>query len=196
MKTKSFKSKQIIKLYLLKTRVFDNLVNQQTNRAVNLSLSRILVNFKRTFSITYQFTKMKKRILFVGGPKELNSKINKQTQHVAVSENSNLQGIISNRVDRSSNPQCKSTFSIEDLFPKLKNKPDLVVLIGHPKQEVLIRECLMAKIPLIIFYSDQETKTSQGYGESKFMSRKSKMFVENERLLLLGLHSLFHNYEF
>lgn len=181
-------------MHLLKTKAFNNSTNQKTDKIANSDLSRFLTNLKKTFSIIYQFNKLGKRILFVGTPKELNLKINKQTLHTSVSRRSNLHGVVSGRANynlKDVKKRHKHNLSPEELFPKLKKKPDLVVLVAHSKQKILIQECLVAKVPLISFHFGRVDSLLK-HEYTVITANEKKIFEINTNLLALGLGFLFH----
>src|SRR5210317_2626208 len=97
MKIKKFKSKQILKLHLLKSRVYEQIIKKKSSNVLNeMDLLQTITSFKKALQVIFQYHNADKRVLFVGVPKKLEVRINKQTKHVAVSNVFNLQGIISN----------------------------------------------------------------------------------------------------
>ena len=159
MKTKKFKFKQILKLHLLKSREYENSI-KKTNSLNHISLTQTIVDFKKVLKIIFKYHQIGKRILFVGVPTELELKINKLTNHVAVSKTFNLQGFISNNNNIKTNKSSKSRFS-SFLLPKLLQKPDLIILFSSEKEENIISESSVAKTPLIKFGTDYDIKTSE-----------------------------------
>jgi hypothetical protein len=137
--------------------------------------------------VIFYYHQADKRVLFIGVPKKLELKINKLTNHVAVPSTFNLQGIISNNF-KSSNIMKETGF--KSFSPKLQKKPDLVVLFFHEKS--VVSESYFAKVPLIIFNNDENSKNSlfnnfynvQGNGNNLTT-------IYNKNLFCIGLNFLF-----
>ena len=97
MKTKKFKFKQLLKLHLLKARVYEHFVKKTNfNDLTDTNLDQLLVGIKKALQVIFQYNQTNKRILFIGLPSKLESKINSTTRHIAVSSSFNVQGLISN----------------------------------------------------------------------------------------------------
>ena len=97
MKTKKFRSKQIFKLHLLKSRMYEQIVKKKnSNFVTHIDLLQMITSFKKALQVIFQYNMADKRILFIGVPRKLEFKINKFTSHTAVSNVFNLHGIISN----------------------------------------------------------------------------------------------------
>ena len=164
MKLKKLEFKQILKLHLLKHKTYDqaSLKNNNVNLTTNSTLNETIFNLKKTLQIIFQYHTQNKRILFVGVPSKLESKINKLTGHIAVPENTNIQGLISNRSDRTAintkQLNKQKTIQFRSLFPKLFKKPDLVVVVGHEKVETIIKECAVARLSIISFQSKNNSR--------------------------------------
>lgn len=190
MKTKKFKFKQILKLHLLKSRAYENSI-KKTNFLKPISLTQTIVDFKKVLKIIFKYHQIDKRILFIGVPTELELKINKLTNHVAVSKTFNLQGFISNNNNIKTNKSSKSRFS-SFLFPKLLQKPDLIILFSSEKEQNIISESYVAKTPLIKFGTDYDIKNSEvrslynipGFGDNL-------QLTQNKNLIFIGLNFLF-----
>nr|YP_010134109.1 ribosomal protein S2 [Tryblionella apiculata]QWM93599.1 ribosomal protein S2 [Tryblionella apiculata] len=188
MKTKKFKFKQILKLHLLKSRAYENSI-KKSNSLSHISLTQTIVDFKKILKIIFKYHQIGKRILFVGVPTELELKINKLTNHVAVSKTFNLQGFISNNIK--TNKNSKSRFS-SFLLPKLVQKPDLIVLFSSEKEQNIISESYVAKTPLIKFGADCSVTNSEvaslytvsGFGDNLQLN-------QNKNLIFIGLNFLF-----
>jgi hypothetical protein len=151
MKVKNFKFKQILKLHLLKSRTYEQAAKKNnSNFLVDINLTQIINNLKKALQVIFYYHQADKRILFIGVPKKLELKINRLTNHVAVPRDFNLQGIISNNF-KSSN--IKKEAGPNSFLPKLAKKPDLVILFFQEKN--IISESYVAKVPLIIFNSDE-----------------------------------------
>ena len=181
MKIKKFKFKQILKLHLLKSRIYEQFM-KKNNSLVGLTLNQIINNLKKSLQIIFQYHQEEKRILFIGVPKKLEININKLTTHIAVSYNHNLQGMFSNNignfgVEKESNKNLSnSTY----LLPKLFKKPDLVVFFCHKKAESVIQEISSSKIPLIILDDSKN-----------FNNIDSSTFIYDNNIYFISLNFLF-----
>ncbi len=194
MKINKFKSKQILKLHLLNSKAYEY-ISKKSNPGIltNFNVTQIVADFKKVLHVIYQYHQADKRILFVGIPKKLELKINQLTNHVAVSNNFELQGVISNnfKIVRNNKQSFSKVYS-KLLLPKLTKKPDLVVLFSHEKKQNIINESHIAKVPLILFDYNDDSKSAwssslynlQGIGE-----RLHK--TSNKNLFFFGLNFLF-----
>jgi len=161
MKLKKFRSKQILKLHLLKSRAYEYAVKKNNfGFLMNFNLTQVIINFKKALYIIFEYHQANKKILFVGVPTKLELKINRLTSHVAVPNSFNLQGLFSNNYNQlklvKNNKQPFSKINSKLLLPKLSKKPDLVVLFSYYKKESLLAESYIAKVPVIIFDNDRE----------------------------------------
>lgn len=190
MKTKKFKFKQILKLHLLKSRAYENSI-KKTNFLNHVSLTQTIVDFKKVLKIIFKYHQIGKKILFVGVPLELELKINKLTNHVAVSKTFNLQGFIFPNNNIKTKKSFKSGFS-SFLLPKLLQKPDLIILFSSAKEQNIISESYVAKTPLIKFGADSVITNSNmkslyhvpGFGNNL-------QLTQNKNLIFIGLNFLF-----
>jgi len=188
MKIKKFKFKQILKLYLLKSKMYEQVVKKNNfSFSAEINLFRILSNFKKVLQIVFRFHELEKRILFIGVPKKLESKINKLTNHVAVPNNFDLQGIIFKTFK---GENMNNDFKL--LFPKLSKRPDLIVLFSSNKKETIFSESYFGKVPLIVFDEEQNSKNTwlnNSYnvqlGKNNFVS------LFNKNIFFLSLNFLF-----
>lgn len=164
MKLKKFKSKQILKLFLLKSRGYENnITNKKINEKVltHTNLTKALTNFKKALQIIFKYHRSEKKILFIGLPKKLQFKINTLTKHVAVPESFDLQFFFSNNNLNSfkSDKKLKLTlneFEVKDLFLKLKRKPDLLIFASENKNTIC--ESYRHKLPMIFFGCSKDLK--------------------------------------
>ena len=188
MKIKKFKFKQILKLYLLKSKMYEQVVKKNNfSFSAEINLFRILSNFKKVLQIIFRFHELEKRILFIGVPKKLESKINKLTNHVAVPNNFDLQGIIFKNFK---GENMNNDFKL--LFPKLSKRPDLIVLFSSNKKETIFSESYFGKVPLIVFDEKQNSRNTwlnNSYnvqlGKNNFVS------LFNKNIFFLSLNFLF-----
>jgi len=195
MKIKKTRIKQLLKLSLLKLRVYEQFTNKtKLNGFVDSNLNQIIVNIKKVLQIIFQYHKAEKRILFVGVPCELEQKINQLTKHVAVPKNFDIQGMVSNFDPKvflkSGNlDQAWSKNFLKSLLPKLSKKLDLIVLFNHEKSDSILTESKIAKIPVIFFGVNQDPLKSPLYSvEGDF---KNLLTGPNQNILSIGLNFLF-----
>jgi hypothetical protein len=188
MKIKKFKFKQILKLHLLKSRTYEQAIKKKnSNFSVDTNLTLIINNLKKALQVIFYYHQANKRVLFIGVPKKLELKINRLTNHVAVPSTFNLQGIISNNFKSSS---IKKEAGFKSFLPKLSKKPDLVVLFSHDKN--IVSESYFAKVPLIIFNNDENSKNSLFNNFYSVQGNCSNLTsIYNKNLFCIGLNFLF-----
>jgi len=197
MKLKKLQFKQILKLHLLKYRTYEQPIkNGNFNLITDLTLNKIIINLKKILQVIFQYHNMNKRILFIGVPKKLELKINKVTNHIAVSEGFNIQGIISNNLNIDRFVEKKESrfdaFSFKSLLPKLSKKPDLVVMVSHDKAQNILKECSVAKIPVINFETGADSKDIWLiYSHKVQLNNNNLSLVHNKNLFFIGLNFLF-----
>lgn len=195
MKIKKTRIKQLLKLHLLKLKVYEQSAKKsKLHDFVDSNLNQIIVNLKKALQIIFQYHKAEKRILFIGLPYKLEQKVNQLTQHVSVPKNFDIQGAISNSDSRSAlrsknlNQTCSKKFS-RFLLPKLSKKSDLIVLFNHEKIESILLESRMARIPVILFGSNHNLSELSLYNvEGNF---KNMLIGFNKTILSISLNFLF-----
>jgi ribosomal protein S2 len=155
MKIKKVKIQQLLKLHLLKSKVYEQSIKKMKfTDLIDSNLSQIIVDLKKVLQVIFQYHQINKRILFLGFPSKFEVKVNQLTQHVAVPSNFDIQGVISNynrksvKLDRNSNQVWLKTYS-KFLLPKLSKQSDLIVLLDCDKEKTLLSEAKRAKIPVI-----------------------------------------------
>lgn len=191
------KLKQILKLYLLNSRAYENILkNTSSDFLTDLNLIKIISNFKKTLCVIFEYHQAHKKILFVGLPKKLELKINKLTHHIAVDPNFELRGVISNNFKVASSSKVENNLFLKvfakSLMPKLLKKPDLIVLLLQKKKQNIIIERNVAKIPVISFASVGCLKTNMNkkfYGIEDLS--KKLISTSDKSLFFLGLSFLF-----
>ena len=157
MKTKKFKFKQLLKLHLLKSRVYEYPIKKTNfNDLIAANLDQIIVDMKRALQVIFQYHQINKRILFIGLPSKLELKINSSTRHTAIASSFNIQGLISNNnINSALNIQSLRHKSVKQssvlLTSKFAKSPDLIVLFSHDKSSSILSEAWVAKIPVINF---------------------------------------------
>jgi ribosomal protein S2 len=193
MKLKRLQFKQILKLHLLKYRTYEqSLKNNNFNLVTELTLNQIIINFKKILQVIFQYHSQNKRILFIGIPKKLELKINKTTNHVAVSKFFNIQGLISNNANVNMQNTKHRLFGFKSLLPKLSKRPDLVVLISHDKKQNILKECFVAKTPIIHFETNNESKEIWSiYSHKVQLNNNNLSLIHNKNIFFMGLNFLF-----
>lgn len=201
MKTKFFKFKQLLKLHLLKSRVYEYPVKKTNfNDLINTNLDQILVGLKKALQVIFQYNQTNKRILFIGFPSKLELKVNSLTRHIAVPNNFNVQGLISNHTQISSKlkplTQKVSKTDSKLLFRKLTKKPDLIVLFDHKKVNLILSEAKVAKIPVITFVVTSDSKDlllQNSYFVTGNFQNSLMSFDKN--IFFIGLNFLFKSFK-
>lgn len=198
MKLRKLEFKQILKLHLLKHRTYEqpSVKNNNMNLVTDLTLNETIFNLKKALQIIFQYHIKNKRILFVGVPTKLESKINRTTNHVAIPQDLNIQGLISNRSNKNliSAKQInkQKTVQFKSLFPKLSKKPDLVVVVAHEKMDAIYKECAVAKLPIINFKTENTSKeTWSTYSYDLQLGNKNSSLTADKNLFSIGLNFLF-----
>jgi len=199
MKIKEVKIKQLLKLNLLKSKVYEQPIKKiKFNNFIDANLNQIVVDIKKVLQIIFQYHKVEKRILFLGLPYKLESRVNQLTKHIAIPKNFNIQGVISNynsksfKSDRNSN-QAWLKNSSKFLLPKLSKKLDLIVLFNHDNSETILSEAGVAKIPVIFFGTNFGLQNSASYKvEGNF---KNVLIGSNKNVFFIGLNFLFKTFK-
>lgn len=199
MKIKEVKIKQLLKLNLLKSKVYEQPIKKiKFNNFIDANLNQIVVDIKKVLQIIFQYHKAEKRILFLGLPYKLESRVNQLTKHIAIPKNFNTQGVISNynskffKSDRNSN-QAWLKNSSKFLLPKLSKKLDLIVLFNHDNSETILSEAGVAKIPVIFFGTNFGLQNSASYKvEGNF---KNVLIGSNKNVFFIGLNFLFKTFK-
>jgi len=198
MKLRKLEFKQILKLHLLKHRTYDQpfIKNNNMNPVTDSTLNETIFNLKKALQIVFQYHVKNKRILFIGVPTKLESKINKTTNHVAIPQDLNIQGLISNRSNKNvigtKQINKQKIIKFKSLLPKLDKKPDLVVVVAHEKIEAIYKECVVAKLPIINFKTEDISKeTWSTYSYDLQLSPKNSNLMTNKNLFSIGLNFLF-----
>ena len=197
MKIKKFKFKQILKLHLLKSRVYENFAKKNNLSFINdTNLTQTIINFKKMLQIIFKYHQIDKKILFIGLPKKLELKVNKLTNHVAVPAYFDLQGIILNtnfanlKINKNNKDYFSKSFS-KLLLPKLLKQPDLVVFIQSDKVQTIISESYIAKVPLIIFDNSSSLKNIWLSNAYNVQGIGNNLSADNKNIFFVGLNFLF-----
>jgi len=195
MKIKKVRIKNLLKLHLLKSKVYEQPTEKMKfNNLIDNNLNQIIVDLKKVLRVIFQYHQTDKRILFVGFPDKLESKVNKLTQHVAVPYNFDIQGMISNynrkslRSDRISD-QIRSKNHLKFLLPKLSKKLDLIVLLHSDKKEIILSEAKSVKVPVIVIGTDVASESSDKVLYS--VEGNFKNTIYNTNIFFICLNFLF-----
>ena len=197
MKIKKVKFKQILKLHLLNSKAYEHFAKtSHSSSLLDFNMTQSVSDLKRILHIIYKFHSVDKKILFIGVPKKLELKINKLTPHLAVPSNFNLQGFLLNNQRLLKETKTASLaflhLDLRLLFPKLLERPDLVVLFSHEKKQNIINESYVAKIPLILFNAKSISKELLVKSSYKALPLTSNSGSISEMgFLLQGLNFLF-----
>jgi len=155
MKLKFITSKKykLIKYYLLKYQIYSSSKKTDT-KLVNFLIERIEMYFKQSLKIIYEYHIKQKKILFVGFPVLNNffiKNISKNTSHIFISENTWINGILSNTKYVKKHNQNLSNIELKQFLNTLNNKPDLIVFFNTKHNYKIIKEINNLKLPIIIF---------------------------------------------
>lgn len=198
MKLRKLEFKQILKLHLLKHKTYEQSLIKNNNMGLvtDSSLNETIFNLKKALQIIFQYHIKNKRILFVGVPTKLESKINKITNHVAIPQDLNVQGLISNRSNKNlisvKQADKQKSAKFKSLLPKLLKTPDLVVVVAHDKVEAIYKACAVAKLPVINFKTEDLSKeTWSTYSYDLQLSHKNSSLTTDKNLFSIGLNFLF-----
>jgi hypothetical protein len=200
MKTRKFKFKQLLKLQLLKSRVYEHPIKKTNfNDLINANLDQILVGIKKALQIIFEYNQANKRILFIGLPAKLEFKINFLTRHIAVPNNAPVQGYISNNNFKSLDDSTHALFNKyppKFLAPELIKKPDLLILFNHEKENAILSEAWIAKLPVIAFDVDNNIKDK--FNQTFYVVNgnfKNILTTPDKNIFFIGLNFLFKNFK-
>jgi len=135
-------------------------------------LEKTIINLKKSLKLISHINNSKKKILFIGFPKEFESKCMKlynKEGHFYVSNKNWVNGILTNSKDffifkkkfleELSNKKIKEKRFFFEKFGgilNLKNNPDLIVVFDHGKNLDAIREAAGINIPIISFANSSD----------------------------------------
>jgi hypothetical protein len=156
MKVRTFKSRQILLLSLLKSKTEESYSKKKfLNVLIESRCQEILSSFKKSLRILFTYHVKKKFILFIGLPKLLAMEINYYTPHAAFSKYVNLSGgLLHISKYKGIILVVKKRLQIK----KLKKKPDLIVLFDHVNANHIVEESYLIKIPLICVNTKYDKK--------------------------------------
>ena len=159
MKMKLIKNKinssKIFKLHLIKSKTYEQPTKKTLKGEPDTIICDIMINFKKSLDLIFKFHKNNKRILFIGNPKVIEDKINKNTIHTSISnyDKNTLNKVIAiNSLIENSVRLNKHLFKNNKfILSKLLKKPELIVIFKEQKNNNLIKESTVSKIPMIEF---------------------------------------------
>lgn len=201
MKLKKFKFKQVLKLHLLNSKIYEHGTKKGNSAFLtDLNLTKTISEFKKSLNIIFEYHQLNKKILFVGLPPKLELKINQRTPHAAVGRSVELQNLLTNNLKsfKVLNGVKQLTFKHYSKLslPKFSQKPDLIVLLAHDKKQKVIIENNLAKIPLVIFNSSDYLKDNLFNGFYSVTGFHENLVSTSEKtLLFLGLNFLFKRFK-
>ena len=195
MKIKKVKIKQLLKLNLLRSKVYEQPIKKMKfDNLIDASLNQIVTDIKKVLQIVFHYHQAEKRILFVGLPYKLELKINQSTKHVAVPKGFDVQGVISNhnwksfKTNKASSQIWLKEYS-NFLLPKLTKKLDLIVVFEHDKTKTILSEAEATRIPVVLFGTDLDLQNRALYNvEGNF---KNVLTASDKNIFFIGLNFLF-----
>ena len=201
MKLKKFKFKQLLKLHLLNSKIYEHGTKKGNSIFLtDLNLTKTVSDFKKSLNIIFEYHQLNKKILFVGLPPKLELKINQRTHHVAVGRNVELQSLLTNNLKSFKSSKGAKQLAFKNYFKlslaKFSQKPDLIVLLAHEKKQKVIIENNLAKIPLIVFNSSDCLENNSFNGFYNITGFHENLVSTSEKtLLFLGLNFLFKRFQ-
>jgi ribosomal protein S2 len=201
MKLKKFKFKQVLKLHLLNSKIYEHGTKKGNSTFLtDLNITKTISEFKKSLNVIFEYHQLNKKILFVGLPPKLELKINQRTHHTAVDRNVELQSLLTNNLKSSKLSKLAKHLAFKDYFKlslvKFSQKPDLIVLLAHEKKQKVILENNLAKIPLIVFNSSdclEDNSLNGFYNVTGF--HENLVSTSEKTLLFLGLNFLFKRFK-
>jgi len=201
MKLKKFKFKQVLKLHLLNSKMYEHGTKKGNSVFLtDLNLTKTVSEFKKSLNIIFEYHQLNKKILFVGLPPKLELKINQRTHHAAVGRNVELQSLLTNNLKPFKFSKGAEQSAFKDYFKlslaKFSQKPDLIVLLAHEKKQKVIIENNLAKIPLVVFNSSDCLEDNSFNGFYNVTGFHENLVSTSEKtLLFLGLNFLFKRFK-
>lgn len=146
MKLNKELTNRILNFYLLKFRS-----KGKKNVLDELPLPTVLNNIKKILFLILQFHRSGKRIMFIGLSPKPKIFISKFTSHIVIDSTIDLKDFLSKGLDCNllNNTLLKSNSKRRIV------KPDLLIVLSHYQNEILLTECFRLKVPFINydFYS-------------------------------------------
>ena len=150
LKNKRYK---LLKFKLIKTKIY------KTKNKLNLvKIEEIKNRIKKAFHLIYKYHINNKRILFIGMPSLLDSKIKylfENTKHIIIPESIWVNGMISNKSLYTKYKHVgQKNDRISDLVLKLKKESDLIVILNEFTNLEALNEGYKNRIPIISLNSE------------------------------------------
>jgi ribosomal protein S2 len=160
IKKTKVKSTRFFELHLIKSRTYEQSFKKNTLKNLqSVNLINIMLNFKKAMHIIFKYHKNNKRILFVGVPQIIETKLNLMTKHIAVPNSFNIQGLFLNKsMLKGITLKQQLLKNTNYLLSKINNKPDLIVVFNEEKDQQLVKEGYIARIPVIKFNNNLQEK--------------------------------------
>lgn len=190
IKQKNISNKRMLELHLIKSRIYEQKTKNSSNPKT-VSLLEITTRFKKALKIIFKYNQKNKKILFINLPLKLTKKINRSTNHASIPNGIKLQGIISNDFKLFNSKLQSHT---KYLLPKLKAKPDLIVLFDSSlENSSILKESYLSKIPLIHFGGDVNKRV---YSSSYIVPGNLNFLHYNSNIFFICLNFLFKKSHF
>jgi len=181
------KYKRLFELHLIKSRIYEQSIEKNMSKNLpDVNLSNIMLNFKKALQVIFKYHSNNKRILFLGVPKVIETTLNAQTNHTALSNSFNVKKLqLSKSIKNSIRFSARIAGTEKtSALPKLTTKPDLLVIFDQSlldsKYEGIIKEAYVARIPVIKFNdASQERYRKHCYGIPGNFNSASTKIVDN-----------------
>ena len=168
---------KLLKLKLIKTKIYNK--KQHLN---NIKIEDIEYRLKKIFYIIYKYHIFDKRILFVGAPLNVNSKIKnlfKNTKHILIPKSVWIRGAISNKKScfkHLSKNHKISKNKLSELLFQLKKSIDLIIIFEESNNLNVLDEGYISRIPIISLNSNLEIQYNKSSykvpGNFQFTNKK------------------------
>lgn len=155
MKLNKILPNQILKLFALKIKSHEKKFSFDY-----LQLTHFLSSVKKSLCLILQFHLSGKKIMFIGLSDNFYQLVSDGSNHCVTSTNSDLKDFVSNGFSLSNLYQVGDTrFNTSpgsEFAKKIVTRPDLIVILRHRQQQMLLKECLRLKLPFIFYNSSLE----------------------------------------
>jgi ribosomal protein S2 len=155
LKTLKIKKYELIKLHLLKSRIYKNL--KKKNYDIEY-LNKLKIHFKKILRIIYQYHVNNKVILFVGFPYSKNKNLLnnlKMSKHYFIPEDVWVNGFLINKnsLRKYLNFNLSKSKNMRSLL-NIKVVPDLIVMFKSPSNDNMVKEISKLDVPIVCFGND------------------------------------------
>ena len=182
---KKINSKKIFELHLIKSKIYEQPVKKKNfESSPSVAINNIIINLKKSLNIIFKYHKNNKRILFIGNPKIIENRINKNTIHTSIpnyDETIINEKIITNSFIANSVKLNKHLFKNNNfILSKLIKKPDLIVIFKQNKNNYLIEKSCVSKIPVIKFNCNEKRNSwSYNYNVPGNLNLTENKIIDN-----------------